>query len=451
MNIIGLLNIATIATRCRILLADGVVLALFLASQAFAADKPLPEALKSYKDGSGEVIIGRYPDVHTAKAALKQVLTDMAGQFDSQPKADMAVGDNDDHALQALIVARRSKTDYLGVAHVIATDKGAVVAIMYDKADAFDKSRTNLANLLKKNMPDETPAKFTKVRLPDDTGSVDVPDPKTWTVQSQKNMVDIDGPEGSVKLHMWLPVATPQYLAEVKRHNAQMALIAAQSGLPAPPPMKIALPVVAYGKVWDSFSQTMVQSFAMAGIEVKNMKLIEEAKQPSPMPGGQAAYLLYEADVKSDGKSVKYRALAYVAMAPSVDLTWTCYFSYAGAKADDFDKNLPTLLRIWTSDQTDQKVFQERWKKAQESMKETSRIIREAYDYRSLIQARACDDWSEAIRGTQIVHDNQADLLHTVTSYKAEDLVEALNRHEGYERYRIIPLKDINDPLPTGR
>ncbi len=91
-------------------------------------------------------------------------------------------------------------------------------------------------------------------------------------------------------------------------------------------------------------------------------------------------------------------------------------------------------------------MFQQRLQTALENMKATARIIEDGNAARQRIVDRVNDDWSEIIRGTNLVHDDRFDTLNEVPSYTLKDLVDKMNDHEGYKRWKIIPLKDINHP-----
>jgi hypothetical protein len=163
-------------------------------------------------------------------------------------------------------------------------------------------------------------------------------------------------------------------------------------------------------------------------------------------PGGQSAYVLFDADFTQGGKTVQHRTLAWVYMFAKLDLTWEIYYSSATSPAASFEKNLPVMLDVWQSWKVDDKVFAERMREALSSMKECSRIVREIDANRQRVMARACDDWSECIRGTRIVHDDKYVEYRTESTYVLDEVVRGLNRHEGYERFHVIPLKDLNNP-----
>ncbi len=163
------------------------------------------------------------------------------------------------------------------------------------------------------------------------------------------------------------------------------------------------------------------------------------------MPG-KAAYLVFDADIALNGKTTALRSLVLIDMIPVNQGQWTYYASSVTSPAETFDRNLPTLLEIWKSWKTDDRVFQARLKKAAEDMQATARIIEDVNDYRQHVMDRANDDWDEYIRGTSRVLDRRYGTLTEVPYYDLQEKLEKLNEHEGYERWKVIPLKDINNP-----
>jgi hypothetical protein len=79
-------------------------------------------------------------------------------------------------------------------------------------------------------------------------------------------------------------------------------------------------------------------------------------------------------------------------------------------------------------------------------MKDCARMIQEANAYRQHVMDRAADDWDEYIRGTRIVRDEQTGELTEESAYGLDRVLQKLNQQEGYERWKIVPLKDINNP-----
>ena len=141
----------------------------------------------------------------------------------------------------------------------------------------------------------------------------------------------------------------------------------------------------------------------------------------APFMPGKAAYLVFDADVTRNGKTVTVRSLALIDMIPTSQGQWAFYISGVGCPAETFDKDLPTLLEIWKSWKTDDRVFQARLQKAAESMKATARILQDVNDYRQHVMDRAADDWDEYIRGTSQVRNLRYNTLSEAPTYDLKE------------------------------
>jgi len=397
-----------------------------------AAENNLPKGFTAYQpdNGTGEVLIQQRKDAKSARAALSDALDGLATYFDARPRVLGAVADAGDTEVQAAFIASRAHKVVSGMIVVHAGARDAVVGVEYDEARAFADSKAKLAALLEKNLPDAPAApevKLQRTRLPDGSGAISVP--PGWNVNAVNAMVDVVGAEGEGHFGLWTPVYTPAGAAAMRRLGVGTGIV----------------PVCDYSDP-ESAVKTLAGGMAAAsGVTWKYKKRVDAA--PAPGFPGKAAYLVFDADLTKDGKTTTVRTLALVDMMPtSPPNQWTFYASWVCCPADKFDKELPTLLKVWKSWKTDDAVFQARLQKAVESMRETACIIQDVIAYRQHIMDRALDDWSEYMRGTSQLYDVEYDQLYEVPYYHVDRMVDRLNDHEGYERWKIIPLKDINNP-----
>jgi hypothetical protein len=180
------------------------------------------------------------------------------------------------------------------------------------------------------------------------------------------------------------------------------------------------------------------------GIEWKWLRLIGQT--PTPFPGGQGAFIHHESQITVGGRTEKIQAVSVVYMKWTGIGQWLYYTSTVSAPSAHFARDLPVLLEIWKSWKVDDRVFQERLQKALESLRECHRIVQGVVAERSRVMSRANADWSEVLRGTSWVHDRRFGELTERSSYGLDKVVERFNRREGYERWKIIPLKDLLYP-----
>jgi len=124
--------------------------------------------------------------------------------------------------------------------------------------------------------------------------------------------------------------------------------------------------------------------------------------------------------------------------------TWVFYTTYVASPSETFSQNLPVLLQIWGSSRTAQHVLQERIENAMQSLREAGEIYRQATGTRETAQQRMHDKWTEVFQGTRIVEDSLTGDRGSVNLAWSKDIVRRLNEAEGHNRYREIPLWQLN-------
>lgn len=391
-------------------------------------DPEPPEGFQSFRpeQGSGEVLVGLFKGAGSAKEALARSLDALAGYFDGRPRVLAGLGDRDDQELQAVIEATRKGKSFRGLVLVHVGPREAVVGIAYDRAARFAESEAALGELLSRNLPrgEGARVKWRRVELSDGSGTLKVPE--GWQLNPINAMVSGWGPQGSVDLGIWVTLNTPASAAQL-----------AQFGIPPGPVVEYGDPVNAL----EVMARVYVESL---GGRLKKLHVIDRA--PAPGFPGKSGWFHVESEISKDGKTEKTQTLALISLTPLADGRVLYYSSSVTAPAKTFARDLPVLLEIWNSWKVSDAVFQKRIQAALESMKATHRIIQDVYEARKRVMARACDDWSEVIRGTRIVRDDRFGTFAEVPAYELEKAVREFNRREGYERWKIIPLKDLNNP-----
>ena len=395
------------------------------------ADRPLPATFQSFEapGSNGRVLVGQRRNVRSARQLLLASFEDLAGYFDHRPRALAVIGSADDQQMQATFDGLRGGQPILGLAVVDLSGTNGVIGMLYDSPDRLPGSERPLANLLKQHLPAAArePA-WRQVSLPDGSGTMVLPE--GWVITSaNKGMVDASGPEGYADLGLWCPIITPQ-LAAYRRQ---------QFGLPS-----IGVLVAPYSNPVQAIRDVAPPFFAGQGIQWRWLRLIEQ--EPVAWPGGQGAFIHFEAAVGKGNQSERFQSLTLILMNPNTDGTWTYYSSGVSAPSAIFGRSLPVLLKVWANWKVDDRVFQERLQKAAQDMKDCARMIQEANAYRQHVMDRAADDWDEYLRGTHIVRDAQTGELTEESAYGLDGVLQKLNQQEGYERWKIIPLKDINSP-----
>ena len=154
----------------------------------------------------------------------------------------------------------------------------------------------------------------------------------------------------------------------------------------------------------------------------------------------QDAYL----DLEIDFQGQPHRALSHVLVSPVMNGIYLYQESSGGSLAECFAENLPTLIRILGSARTASHVINEILQRAHRSQQEAHDIWWDAIRNQERARDRMHDNWTEVFRGTRVVEDTQTGTRGDVNLGYSTEIVRRLNQQEGYERYREIPLRDLN-------
>ena len=102
------------------------------------------------------------------------------------------------------------------------------------------------------------------------------------------------------------------------------------------------------------------------------------------------------------------------------------------------------LLQVWGSARTAQHVIDEKLGEALQSLREVGAIARQTAQTRDRSQQRIHDKWTEVMRGTRIVEDTLTGERRDVGLGYSHEIVRRLNEGAGTDRYREIPLWQLN-------
>jgi hypothetical protein len=246
---------------------------------------------------------------------------------------------------------------------------------------------------------------------------------------SYKGMAAANGPHGFVESGIWSPVTTR---AAAAQYSALLKAPIRGPVMDPTDPVTVLQEDIAY-------NNTMSQA---RGVLPRNILRIIEVAPAPPVPGySQSVYIDYELE----RGGVRYRSIHLVMLGNiNMDGTWVLYYPYIASPSEAFAQNLPVLLEIWASARTAQHVIQERLDSAMRSLREAGEIYRQTVQNRERSQQRMNDKWTEVFRGTRIVEDTLTGERRDVDLTWSKDVVRRLNEGEGYERYREIPLWQLN-------
>jgi len=381
--------------------------------------------------GTGGHLVATRPGSGSATALLAQAMKEVAGFFGGQPYVVGAASDTGDQRAEAVFRGTRGGAPVGGIAYAIVGGGTGTTGFVYDSPQTIRQSLPRLIQLAGGAGAAPAPVLNWQERpFPDGSGWMKIPD--GWVITfSHKGMAAAKGPHGIIERGVWTPVFTRAAAAQISR----------TLGIPFPyASFDPTDPVT----VLHAYSADLNATNQQRGIPPRNILRIIEVAQAPPVPGySQAAYIDYECEFGG----VRYRSIHYMLLGNvNADGSWILYTTYVASPVESFAANLPVLLEIWGSARTAQHVINERLDNAMRSLREAGEIYRQTVQNRERSQQRIHDKWTEVIRGTRIVEDTLTGERRDLDLGWSKDIVRRLNQGEGHDRYREIPLWQLNHP-----
>lgn len=380
---------------------------------------------------TGGHLVATRPGTGSATALLAQALKEVAGFFGGRPEVVAAASDVADTRAEAVFRATLGGAPVGGIAYAIVGAGTGTTGFVFDSPQTIRQSLPRLVQLAGGTGAAPAPAlTWRDTPFPDGSGWMKLPE--GWVITfSQKGTASAQGPHGRIERGMWTPVLT----------RAAAARISASLGIPYPYASFDPTDPVTVLRDYFTYANALSRQRGVPPLNI--LRVIEVAPVP-PTPGyAQAAFIDYE----HEEGSLRFRSIQYLLLGHiDMDGNWLLYTSYVASRSEFFPQNLPVLLEIWASARTAQHVINERLDNAMQSLREAGEIYRQTTENRSRSQQRIHDKWTEVIRGTRIVEDTLTGDRRDVDLGWSKDIVRRLNQGEGHERYREIPLWQLNQP-----
>ncbi len=413
------------------------VLLLALYDRGFA-QQGVPPGFQLLTDPqtSGGLLIARRQGVNAATPLLIHAFTEAAAFFDGRPRATGGVRDAHDQQAEAGFQATIQRAPLAGVA--IATVRGGVgtVGFVFDSPNTIARTLPRLLQLggspaagPQGSCP-PPPVHWQVVPYPDGSGQIQLPE--GWRITgAHKGMVTAAGPHGEIGHSIWIQMMT----------RAGAAAIYSSGLLPGPLPYPVADPTDPVSVLQVKWAHFAAQAQQQGRPGTRITRIIEAV--PRPVPQGLLSDTMF--DLEYEYKGVLYRNISNVILGTvGMDGSYLYYESNEACPSECFGQNLPTLIRIADSAQTAGHVVRERLANAMNSLRQAGEIYRQTIQNRNRAQDRAHANWTEAFRGTRIVEDTRTGQWRDVDLAYSADTVRRLNERAGYDRYREIPLRDLN-------
>ncbi len=290
-------------------------------------------------------------------------------------------------------------------------------------------------------------------RFPDGTGEIGLAAGWQTNAQSCQTGFEVKGPAGqTIALGQALSVNTP---------NSTAVAMARQ--YPVPGMMMFVAdfsdPADALTTLAPQISQWR-QRNNLGAREVDNVTKLQDLKPMSE--GSRWAILRYGVTVhEPHGQAKHHTAFAQVGCTPITNESWMLWITVALLPDESMQEDLPTAIAIINSWKTNDRVVQQKtdawiadrnaWFSAQQ---QSHRDVQAQYDRNNqswrdnqVTQSRSADDFSETMRGYRTVEDTTTGEKSSVDLGNVDQIVDQLNETDP-GRYKQIPLRDENDPMP---
>ncbi len=398
-------------------------------SVTLAASQQAPGGYQLLTDpqGTGAHLVATRQGSGTATSLLVLALKEVAGFFDGRPQAVGGYRDAGDQRAEVVFRATLRGTPVAGIAYALVGGGTGTTGFVFDSPQTIRQSLPRLVQFAGGGVGPAPALNWRQVPFPDGSGSMRLPE--GWVITfSQKGMATAKGPHGWIERGLWTPMKTRAAAAQA------IALSQRTIGRPMPWPGPVADPT-------DPPLSVLQVLNAHLNTPDNIVRIIGEA--PVPPIAGYLQATFFDYEVEKGGNH--YRMLRFLMLSDVMaDGGWIAYYTYVGAPIDIFPQNLPVLLEIWASAETAQHVLVERLQAATQSLKEIGEMVRQSTQTRARSEQRIHDKWTEVIRGTRIVEDTLTGERRDVDLGYSKDIVRRLNEAEGPDRYREIPLWQLN-------
>ena len=384
---------------------------------AAAAGQTLPPGFTRVPvSGSTGELLTSPRDEASAIDALAGAIKALTPYFDGALEVVHAVAAIDGSSAQTTFTGQRARQGIRGLAVSTRADGASTVTVLFDTSAQFAASFKPLSDAWVSRLPGVKETPLESRQLPDGSGRISLP--AAWTVTAQNAMVSAKGAEGSVDLGINVQAYTPESAAQMMFK----------------PPV-----VLPFGDPASAYRKMMALAL---GLPADAVQIIERAPAPgwTSGPGASIHFTITDRGERTEGMAMVLTQMVGVG-------TFMYYSSGVAAPEPSFAKNLPMLLKIWGSWKVDDRVYQERLRAAAESLRQVGQIIRDVANNQRDAMDRSARAWDHHIRDTWTFEDTSTGKRRDAPA-DSTALLDALNRAEGYNRYRAVTYDELNKRQP---
>jgi hypothetical protein len=430
---------------------------------------------------AGRSMATRKVNVTSLPAALEAARVDLAHYFDGAPTIVRAYQDTQNQqsgGASFTATLRGQPVNGLISCRLEASGQApaASIAVLYCNANASAADWSKLTATGSAATPSTagatagaagtTPAiALHEYQFADGTGSIGLAEGWTTQATSCHGTFVITGPADQV-ITMQLNVTAVTPNSTAVRMNQQLNANARRLG-------GRTLPLGLYVAPFDT-PVNVLQTLApqMNGVSQQRSGVafqldhLKQIRENNPLlPRGKAAFVSYGISVTTNGQPEKHRTvLALIEVDPIANDSFIFGLSSAAAPDSTFKADLPVMLAIMNSLRENAAVFAQQTQQQITAMNQrfaaqqkANQEVQSAYDdynksieHNELVNERSNANFDEIIRGYRTVEDTATGDKTSVDLGNVDQIVNTLNQSDP-GRYKEIPLRDEEYPLPNGR
>ena len=404
-------------------------IALISLHPASAQQPPPGYQLLTAPQTSGGLLLTRRQAAASAVQLLRQGFREVAPFYDRRPEALGGYAETRDQYAEAGFRTASRQLPITGVAFAVIGRGTGTLGFAFDTPNTLAQSLPRLLQLVGGPEGGDAPGcappaqGWQVVPFPDGSGQLELPE--GWRITgASRGTVSAEGPQGVITRAAQAMVLTRAAASQMRG-----------APFPVADPTDPVTPFMAVGAYWSALRHQQ----GLPAIRVTRILQVTPVVPPSSS-FIHDAYL----DLEVDFQGRPYRALAHVLVGAVMDGFYLYQESGGGSPAECFAEHLPTLMRILGSARTASHVINETLQRAHRSQQEAHDIWWDATRNQERARDRMHDNWTEAFRGTRVVEDTRTGTRGDVNLGYSTEIVRRLNQQEGYERYRVIPLQELN-------
>lgn len=365
---------------------------------------------------------------HGVQAIGSAALRFIGSQLDQRPHVQKAIVDREDRTLDSFFDATHNGKPAVG--RLTVRTSGGRSAVTVSLLDGEDMPKlVALSKALSAKLPADfqpkPPIKWTDTRLPDNSGTMALPDGYK-IADANQGMVNVQGPDGACAM-----LGIPEVIwTEASMQTAIGTRLQPFPGQLICEPCGPAEAVARLTKLRSEASQSQKPPGPAFVLDK-----IVEGMPIEWTPGSKAGIFLLDFSIHNRDEVRKLKILLLIACTPVDETRWLYYTSGVSAPADKFADRLPELIGIWQNWKVDQKVLLGRLLAANKTMGETTQMLIDSDTQRQTVGMKAAEAFDGYIVGSSPVVNPATGERKWIDNRQLDEELQKLNGQAGYKAW----------------